>query len=224
MQRMQAKEKYCRIYSLLYCTVFIKTNRMHSCLDPVLEAQREGLKVGDTSYATLCAVIYCNIAFRCKKKLSLVKKISIDLKKEAKVYKQDSVWNLALPLEQAIFNLMGRADKPSLLDCDAIPVENIDVRMAIAEGFKAERLLCATYYYWQMLVAYMFDDIELAIKMVEKYLDLKDPFEGLVVGSEIIFLYGLTSLAQARKTKEAIWKNRAHESLKKVKQLAKDSP
>jgi len=47
---------------------------MHSCLDPVLEAQREGLKVGDTSYATLCAVIYCNIAFRCKKKLSLVKK------------------------------------------------------------------------------------------------------------------------------------------------------
>jgi len=133
------------------------------------------------------------------------------------------VWNLALPLEQAILNLMGRADKPSLLDGDAIPVENIDVWMAIAEGFKADRLLCAMYY-WQMLVAYMFDDIELAIKMVEKYLDLKNPFEGLVVGSEIIFLCGLTSLAQARKTKEAIWKNRAHESLKKVKQLAKDSP
>eukprot|EP00957_Ditylum_brightwellii_P208150 15356065-Ditylum_brightwellii.AAC.1 len=48
--------------------------------------------------------------------------------------------------------------------------------------------------------------------------------QGFVLDSEITFLYGLTSLAQARKVKEDIWKRRGHEFVKKVKNLAKDYP
>jgi len=196
---------------------------MHSCLDPVLKAHREGLKAGDTAHATVCAVIYCNIAFRCEKKLASVKQVLTHFKREAKVYKQEAMWTPAIPLEQAILNLMGHTDKPNLLDGSAIPSEKIDTLISNAKSDDAERLLCVAYYY-QMLVAYIFDDLELAIKMVEEYLDLEYPLEGLVVGTEVVFLYGLTSLVQARKTKEDIWKTRGHESMKKVKKLAKDYP
>eukprot|EP00957_Ditylum_brightwellii_P188779 14369589-Ditylum_brightwellii.AAC.1 len=79
---------------------------MHSCLDTLLEANREGLKAGDVTYATICATIYCNIAFRCKKKLASVKKDLTDLGREAKVYRQELTWSLVYPLEQAILNLM----------------------------------------------------------------------------------------------------------------------
>eukprot|EP00957_Ditylum_brightwellii_P020801 1568803-Ditylum_brightwellii.AAC.1 len=94
--------------------------------NPVLKAHLEGLKAGDTTRATACAVIYCGIAFRCEKELASVKQVLTDLKREAQVYKQGSMWMLAIPLEQAILNLMGHTDKPNLLDGDAIPVENID--------------------------------------------------------------------------------------------------
>eukprot|EP00957_Ditylum_brightwellii_P035702 2707184-Ditylum_brightwellii.AAC.1 len=60
--------------------------------------------------------------------------------------------------------------------------------------------------------------------MVKEYLGLEDPFEGMVAGSEVIFLYGRTSLAQARKTNEVMWKNCSHELMKKVQKLANDSP
>jgi len=220
---MQARQKYCRVYSCLYFGVFLKTNHMHSCLGPVLKARHEGLKAGDTLHATVCAALYCSIAFRCEKKLASVKQVLTHFKREAKVYKQEAMWTPAIPLEQAILNLMGHTDKPNLLDGDAIPVENIDTFIANAKSRDAERLLCVTYYY-QMLVAYIFDDLELAIKMVEEYLDLEYPLEGLVVGTEVVFLYGLTSLAQARKTNEVIWKNRGHESMRKVRKLAKDCP
>eukprot|EP00957_Ditylum_brightwellii_P053303 4040962-Ditylum_brightwellii.AAC.1 len=60
--------------------------------------------------------------------------------------------------------------------------------------------------------------------MVKEYLGLENPFKGMVAGSEVIFVYGLTSLAQARKTNEIMWKNCGHELMKKIQKLAKDSP
>eukprot|EP00957_Ditylum_brightwellii_P036367 2753798-Ditylum_brightwellii.AAC.1 len=79
---------------------------MHSCLGPVLKARHEGLKAGDTLHATVCAALYCSIAFRCEKKLASVKQVLTHFKREAKVYKQEAMWTPAIPLEQAILNLM----------------------------------------------------------------------------------------------------------------------
>eukprot|EP00957_Ditylum_brightwellii_P106672 8137924-Ditylum_brightwellii.AAC.1 len=69
---------------------------------------------------------------------------------------------------------MGHADRPNLLDFDAIPDESSDrYNMSDAKLASADMLLCVLYYF-QMLVAYIFDDIELAIKVVEKYIELDE--------------------------------------------------
>eukprot|EP00957_Ditylum_brightwellii_P060243 4575033-Ditylum_brightwellii.AAC.1 len=64
--------------------------------------------------------------------------------------------------------------------------------------------------------------------MGEKYIDLDESLhhspKGSVLLYELKFLYCLTSLAHARKTKEGIWEKRGHESMERVKKLAKDYP
>jgi len=210
----------CRVTSILYGYVFPRIEHLSLCQEPILKAYHESIKIRDTEFAMLNAGLFSTLSFQGGRELSFTNKFLDNIGKLVKEYKQESSWQLVLPLKQAILNLMGEADNPARLEGGAMSFK--EYLSVVKENHNMQAL--HRLYLYQMRVAYIFGDLELAAKMAKESHAAETIFHGKFEACEYIFYSGLISCVKARKINESKWETYAKECIKKMEKWAEDAP
>eukprot|EP00957_Ditylum_brightwellii_P208405 15357263-Ditylum_brightwellii.AAC.1 len=115
---------------------------------------------------------------------------------------------------------MGKANHPTLLEGESI---SLTKEISNEMGRKNVQLTSRLNVY-QMRVAYIFGDLDLAAQIVQKSHGTEHIFNGKYEFCEQLFYDALVSFAYAQKTNEDKWKTFAQESVGKMRQFVDNTP
>jgi predicted ATPase len=151
-------EFMARLFAAHYGCVAGFTEPIVDSLKPLLKAHRIGFHTGDTEFSSLCADIYCFMAFEFNVPLHEIEQQWKPLHEIMLIAEHDSLLKLCTPAVQMVHHLMGFTDDPlsprgDMIDYDAFArrAENENRPELVAE------VVCARMYLY-----YIFNEYKLA--------------------------------------------------------------
>uniref|UniRef100_A0A7S2A3M2 Orc1-like AAA ATPase domain-containing protein n=1 Tax=Ditylum brightwellii TaxID=49249 RepID=A0A7S2A3M2_9STRA len=220
MKHTNAWYPHRRVNAVIYGFVFLRCNHLQLCLEPLAKAYRDCVKIGDSEWLVVNASLFATLSFQCGKELSSVEIFLNEAEESAKKWKTTIGFHNTRPLYQAILNLMGKANHPTLLEGEAI---SFTKEMSNERGRENVQLTSRLQLY-QMRVAYMFGDLDLAAHIVQESHNTEGIFNEKYEACEHLFYDGLVSFACARKTNEDKWTTFAQDSVGKMRRWAENAP
>eukprot|EP00957_Ditylum_brightwellii_P206388 15348187-Ditylum_brightwellii.AAC.1 len=220
MEYTKVYYQHCRVHPIIYGFVFPRCMHLHSCLEPIAKAYCDCAKIGDSEWLVANAALFATLTFQCGKELSSVEIFLNKAEEKVKKWKTTTAFHNTRPLKQAILNLMGKAEHPSLLEGEVISFAK---EIASERGREMVQTTSRLHLY-QMRVAYMFGDLDLAAQIVQERHGTENVFNGKYEVCEHLFYDGLVSFAQARKTNEDKWTTFAQESVGKMRRWSEEAP
>eukprot|EP00565_Helicotheca_tamesis_P003051 CAMPEP_0185740106 /NCGR_PEP_ID=MMETSP1171-20130828/37025_1 /TAXON_ID=374046 /ORGANISM="Helicotheca tamensis, Strain CCMP826" /LENGTH=346 /DNA_ID=CAMNT_0028411865 /DNA_START=87 /DNA_END=1127 /DNA_ORIENTATION=+ len=220
MAYTKAWHKQCKIFAALYGFVFPRSEPLSSCLQPLMNAYQECTKMGENEYAIINATIYSAISFQAGKDLESIAKFLSHVEKKAIEYNQTVTMEIVQPSRQTILNLMGGTDSPAMLEGEAISFKEF-----FSRAEENQRVhVSARLYLYQMRLAFMFEDLELAVQMATKFRNVENNLLGKFECCEFRFYDCLICFTQGRRTNSEGLIELAYESFNKMEEWAKDAP
>jgi histidine kinase len=136
----------------------------HDCIKPVLGALKMAMAVGDVKYTFFAIMTYSELYLHCGLRLDPIKEDMTRFVEVLEGYGQGYFLTLYLPRVQLVLNLMGLNENPVVLTGDVMDQEECLANWTESENKRALQGL----FFSRMLLAYFFDDLELAADMSSK--------------------------------------------------------
>jgi hypothetical protein len=192
-------------------------------VEPLLRGYQAGIRNGELQFAATCMASSAAIGFMCALPL---KSYAGDLKnvcEQLKSLKQDIIWTLVAPFQQAAMYLMGEMTDDQRLSYEKVLDENSfshETGITEAEAdLPWHRFVMLSY-----IVAYIFNDVELAYETRKQTRKRKDGgLNGLnfLVYLEVFFS-GLVDFASYRKFRRRKFMRKGTEAIRRMKKYVKE--
>jgi hypothetical protein len=161
IEKTGAKELVPRVHMFYYGFIHHWKYPITESLEPLRNAVRVGMEIGDVDYALMALHFVCAHSLHSGMPLSDVERSFTEGTQQMRLYQQENMLKLALPNLQFIHNLTGRAYDPMILDGEA--VKRFDMtHSAVPLTIKG------LYFYLEANLAYRFGDYERAHELSEK--------------------------------------------------------
>jgi hypothetical protein len=214
-QRPSWRETRSRTLMQTYNYIFPWTSHVRTCLKPLLTGYEVGMKEGDLENAFFSAYLYMKLAVCSGRPLSLVLSDTLDFTAQMKIYSQETIYQMSLPLWQFVLKMM---DESSPTGRPILSGEN----MVFDEMMK--HLLETNHAYLQdvtrfnqLLLAFYFADYELAWEMVEATKDFEKTNIAHVTVWIRVFFVGMTAFTFAKSTQKRVWEKRGKQSIARLR-------
>jgi predicted ATPase len=134
------------------------------CIEPVLGALKTAMDVGDVKYTFFAIMTYTELYLHCGLRLDPIKQDMMRFVEVLEGYGQGYFLALYLPRVQLVLNLMGMGENPVVLTGEVMDQEECIATWTESENKGALQGL----FFCRMLLAYYFDDLQLAEEMSAK--------------------------------------------------------
>jgi predicted ATPase len=134
------------------------------CIEPVLGALKMAMDVGDVKYTFFAIMTYSELYLHCGLRLDPIKQDMMRFVEVLEGYGQGYFLALYLPRVQLVLNLMGMSENPVVLTGEVMDQEECLATWTKSENKGALQGL----FFCRMLLAYYFDDLQLAEEMSAK--------------------------------------------------------
>lgn len=134
------------------------------CIEPVLRALKMAMDVGDVKYTFFAIKTYSELYFHCGLRLDPLKQDMMRFVEVMEGYGQGYFLALYLPRVQLVLNLMDMSENPVVLTGEVMDQEECLAAWTESENKGALQGLS----FCRMLLAYYFDDLQLAEEMSAK--------------------------------------------------------
>jgi predicted ATPase len=134
------------------------------CIEPVLRALKMAMDVGDVKYTFFAIMAYSEFYLHCGLRLDPIKQDMMRFVEVLEGYGQGYFLALYLPRVQLVLNLMGMSENPVVLTGEVMNQEDSLATWTESENKGALQGL----FFCRMLLAYYFDDLQLAEEMSAK--------------------------------------------------------
>jgi predicted ATPase len=209
-----------RVCFLAYFFLFHWKRPIHEGLDPMLRAYEAGMELGDIKNASWCATSYLTIYWCCGLPLGPLLSDIAKYRQQMVDYNQKMIYLILTPFHQAIIKLVIPSENPSNLDGEYMQVESF-LKDLNCEADGAIALI--TVYKMRLLLAYHFDDLDVAHEMSEMMQGKLIEAEGTSVNLPfVIFFKGLTALAFVRLSGKWKYRREAQSALKRMEKWVKN--
>jgi predicted ATPase len=136
------------------------------CIEPVLGALKMAMDVGDVKNTFYAIMTYSELYLHCGLSLDPIKQDMMRFVEVLEGYGQGYFLTLYLPRVQLVLNLMGKSENPMVLTGEVMDQEECLATWTESENKGALQGL----FFCRMLLAYYFDDLQLAEEMSAKQL------------------------------------------------------
>jgi predicted ATPase len=134
------------------------------CIEPVLGALKMAMDVGDVRSTFFAIMTYSELYLHCGLRLDPIKQDMMRFVDVLEGYGQRFFLTLYLPRVQLVLNLMGLSENPTVLTGEVMDQEECLATWTESENKGALQGL----FFCRMLLAYYFDDLQLAEEMSAK--------------------------------------------------------
>ncbi len=124
-------------------------------------ASKAGMEIGDVESSIIASLFFASHCLYHGKPLSYVEDLYTETIRRMRLFQQDSMLQAALPIQQYIQNLTGRAPVPKLLSGDFTPLYD-------SSGEVDSLVIPYSHYCLGAELAFMFCDLDLAGQMLQK--------------------------------------------------------
>ena len=119
LDRFEAKKWLSQIYTPIYALINHWSEHVHKSLDPFLYSYKVGFETGAIEYACINVNIYCNHIYLGGKPLAEAEREMKMFSEQMLKYKQETNYNYNEAYRQAVLNLLGQSDDPTVLSGEA---------------------------------------------------------------------------------------------------------
>ncbi|MEG4593274.1 ATP-binding sensor histidine kinase [Microcoleus sp. F8_C2] len=170
MSKLNAQE--IKAKTVVIVNSFIRHWKEHlsESLEPLVSAYVSGMETGDLEYASYGLMQYAYFAYFSGKELTVLEREMATYRDAVHKIKQKTALHYIETYWQAVLNLLGKSENPSLLKGEACDEQ---IRLLLHE--QANDKAGVAYIYWnKLLLSYWFENYSEAIENIaiaEKYLD-----------------------------------------------------
>ena len=169
-ERLNAKTVKCKVYNNFGAFVMHWKDHFRETLPMLIEGYQSGLETGDFEFAAYCAFVKGSHSYFIGHELTeLEQKISTYSKAISQI-RREKTFNLIATFLQAVRNLLGQEENPTLLSGDAYN-EELAIPLAIETNDRTE---LHYLYLNKIILCYLFGDYRQAAQnavLAEQYLD-----------------------------------------------------
>lgn len=186
-------EFFPRVHQFVYGFIYSWKKPIHTVLQPLLNAHRAAMQVGDVECGGLCANLYCYLCLESSANLGRIQQEWNGFMETMIAAKQQFAIHIFLPFLQMIHHLMGLTADPLASKGDLVDFDGGD-NIAKERG---TFFYAAIIKYCRMQLGYMFGDIAMAEKASLGFKDVMISLP-LVARPTSVFFIGVVAVAMAR--------------------------
>ncbi len=191
MEHLGAKDVKCMMYHLFNGMVRPCKEHIKRSTEMTEDVFQAGLETGDFQYAGWYVYMHCMHLFMAGENLSWVKKEMAFYNNAIKKIHQQTALGMHEPGHQAVLNLLGDGENPTLLIGDVY-----DERLRLPLIQKAnDRNSILNYYFNKIMLCYLFEDYEGAAENTDRGVQYLDGSTGLLVVKLFHFYDSLSQIA-----------------------------
>ncbi len=223
MERFNAVELKARLFFTVHFFIRPWKEHIKETLRPLLEGYQSALETGDLVYATSVVNVHAIGSFFIGKELTaLEREIALYSEAIAKL-KQERALHLHAVYQQAVLNLLGRAENPARLMGDCYNEEHM---LALHLEANDKNVLC-NHYLVKLILCYLFQDYPRAAEnaaSLEKYVEGIIGIYTLAIFQFYDSLIGLAIYPEASPPEQKRILHKVAANQKKMKKWAKHAP
>ena len=191
IEHLGVKDVKCMMYHLFNGMIRHCKEHILKSTEMTEEVFQAGLETGDFQYAGWYGYMHCMHLFMAGEKLSKVRKEMVLYNNAIRKIHQQTALGMHEPGHQAVLNLMGDTENPTLLIGDVY-----DERTRLRLIRKAnDRNSILNYYFNKVMLCYLFEDYEGAAKNADEGVQYLDGSTGLLVVKVFHFYDSLAQIA-----------------------------
>lgn len=223
LDRFNAKELKPR--TLMVVNNFIRHWKEHarSTLHPLLEAYQSGMEIGDLEFAAIAIYVYSSLSFFTGKPLAKLEQEMASYSEVLARIKQQRALYMNGLYRQVVLNLMGKSDKPFLLNGSSYNEDKMLPLHLEANDRTAIYYVCFN----KLILCYLFQEYTQAVE----YATMAERYAKSAVGSlSIVIFHFYDSLArlatytQVQPAEQASILEKVEANQKKLQQWARHAP
>ncbi|SMD42837.1 Predicted ATPase [Aquiflexum balticum DSM 16537] len=223
LDRFEAKQWLSQIYTPIYALINHWSEHVHKSLEPFLYSYKVGFETGAIEYACINVNIYCNHSYLGGKPLTYCESKMKMFSEQMLKYKQETNYNYNEVYRQAVLNLLGMSENPTVLSGEAYD----EYKMAPIHEARKDRAGTFLIHINNLMLKYLFHQYDEAIEHAALARPLLDAV--LAKYDVAIFWYyeGLLSMAAAREndgSKRRFYLRRARKNIGQFRKWAKYCP
>jgi hypothetical protein len=154
---------HARVKVLVYSTIFPQARSFHSCLDPLLDANRISLRTGETEFASSSAFSYCFTYLCVGLNLGPLEPDLVAFGQEARQFGMASSVQVVFQiLRQTILNLQTEVENPTVLKGEVMDQEEVLGQM---EG-RGRWMTLRDISTFRLMLSCIFGDLKTAEEML----------------------------------------------------------
>ncbi|MFB6274905.1 MAG: AAA family ATPase, partial [Halothece sp.] len=192
IKKNNAKSIFGKIKVTTYIAIFHKKIHIKETLNPLLEALKDSLEVGDIEYACYGATYYCEYSFFQGEFLGDISKKYQYYIKFIQKLKQQHQLKIAQITAQFVTQLQNILASKSTLEGDFLQESKTIEELQEQNN----RIVLFRVYFYKAWLNYLFDNIQEAVQSIQTVSSLHITAEFLY--TEYVFYYSLALLAQKR--------------------------
>jgi PAS domain S-box-containing protein len=193
-----AKEFESKVYSAYYGLLYQLKNHLKGTLNFLKAGYNSGVETGDFEFAGYNLVLYCTNLFFVGNQLGMVEKEIQYYMEAAKGIRQTSTVVYISIVLQTVMNLQGKNDTPCSLS--GAVYDEISMLQLHYESNDHSAILFV--HFFKMLLCYMFEQYEQAIKHADQAIEVAAFSPGIAVQYAYHFLDSLCRLASYQRASE----------------------
>ena len=194
LDRFEAKKWLSQIYTPIYALINHWSEHVHKSLDPFLYSYKVGFETGAIEYACINVNIYCNHIYLGGKPLEESEREMKMFSEQMLKYKQETNYNYNEAYRQAVLNLLGQSEDPTVLSGEAYD----ERKMAPIHEERKDRAGTFLIHINNLMLKYLFHQYDEALEHAVLTRPLLDAVLAKYDVAIFWFYEGLVNMAAAR--------------------------